>query len=492
MTMLATPQNLRLVDALIRRDFVSFIQKTFATLTPGAPLQMNFHIYALAFHLELVRLGIITRLIINLPPRHLKSIVASVAFPAYVLGLDPTKQLIAISYNLNLAAKHAHDFRTVVNCFWYPRVFPFTRARRDIELEFVTTQSGFRLATSLYATLTGLGGDIFLLDDPQSATDALSEGRLPHAYEWYSVNFPNRLNNKKTGSIVVITQRLHADDLTGRLLRSPEPWVLLKLPAIAEQEERIQVGPDRYHVRRAGDLLHAEREPLSVLESIRTLNPEHFAAQYQQTPLIAGGIIIKRTWVRYYEVLPLRNPSSIVVQSWDCASKGGESNDWSVCTTWLIQDGRYYLLDVLRERMDYPTLKARALAHARAHNPNKVVIEDASVATGLIQELKKAGLPIVAVKPERNKKTRMQIQSAKFEAGLVFFPKQAPWLVDFEAELFAFPHAHFDDQVDSTSQALAADHSTYDLEALAEGMARLSSGLAFEPFIYASYRSKFG
>ena len=123
MTMLATPENLRLVDALCRTDFVSFIRKTFHTLAPGASLQMNFHIYALAFYLELVQLGVITRLIINLPPRSLKSIVASVAFPAFVLGRDPTKQVIVISYDLNLAAKHARDFRAVVNESLLPRSF---------------------------------------------------------------------------------------------------------------------------------------------------------------------------------------------------------------------------------------------------------------------------------------------------------------------------------------------------------------------------------
>ena len=126
---------------------------------------MNFHIYALAFYLELVRLGVITRLIINLPPRSLKSIVASVAFPAFVLGRDPTKQVIAISYDLNLAAKHARDFRAVVA--GYQDLFPLTQPERDTELEFLTTQRGFRLATSVDLTLTGLGCDIALLDDPQ-------------------------------------------------------------------------------------------------------------------------------------------------------------------------------------------------------------------------------------------------------------------------------------------------------------------------------------
>jgi hypothetical protein len=162
---------------------LSFIAKTFHTLMPNAALQMNWHIYALAHYLELVRLGVIRRLIINLPRRFLKSITASVAFPAYVLGRDPTKRLLAISYNLDLARTHATPFRTIVNSPWYQRAFPLTRAERDTELEFVTAQNGFRRATSVDATLTGLGCDIALLDDPQSAIDAALPSGRQHTFD---------------------------------------------------------------------------------------------------------------------------------------------------------------------------------------------------------------------------------------------------------------------------------------------------------------------
>ena len=155
-------------------------------------------------------------------------------------------------------------------------------------------------------------------------------------------------------------------------------------------------------------------------------------------------------------------------------------NDWSVCTTWLLHDRSYYLMHVLRERLDYPSLKARAIAHAHEYKPNKILIEDTGVGKALVPELKNAGLTAIAVKPEGSKKTRMSIQSAKFEAGLVFFPKQAPWLADYEAELFNFPNVLFDDQVDSTSQALACPHSTFSMSALADGMEGLVSGLAFQ------------
>jgi predicted phage terminase large subunit-like protein len=148
-----------------------------------------------------------------------------------------------------------------------------------------------------------------------------------------------------------------------------------------------------------------------------------------------------------------------------------------VCTTWLIQDNKYYLMDGLRDRYDFPTLRKRAIAHARAYNPSKIYVEDDLLGRALVGELKNVGLSAIAVRPEGNKKTRMKIQSAKFELGLVFFPRRASWLHDYQSELFAFPNVRFDDQVDSTSQALASDHSAFDFNAFADGMGRLYSGL---------------
>ena len=482
MILLPTIQKARVVDTLCRTDFVSFIHKTHHTLTPGSSLDMNFHINALAYHLELVRLGEIKRLIINMPPRSLKSLITSVAFPAFVLGHDPTKRLIVVSYGSDLAIKHGTDFRRVMNEPWYQRVFPLTRISRikNTEFEVTTTQQGFRLATSIDGPLTGRGGDIIIIDDPLKPAEALSDSRREGVNKWFSNTLVSRLDNVQAGAIIIVMQRLHEDDLSGTLLRSPEPWVQLKLPAIAEEEERIPIGHNEYHIRRAGDVLHPERVPIAFLESLRSRDPETFAAHYQQTPIPPGGIIIQRKWVCYYDGLPRRTSSSLIIQSWDTASKAGESNDWSVCTTWLLQENKYYLMDLLRDRLDFPTLRTRAIAHARRYNANKILIEAAGVGMGLVAEMKAVGLSAISVKPGADKKSRMKIQAAKFESGLVFFPKQAPWLADFEAELFAFPNTRFDDQVDSTAQALASGHSTFDIKALADGMGRLASGLAFQ------------
>ena len=400
---------------------MTFTGRCFHLLTPGKRFQPTWHIEAIAYALEQVRLGKIRRLIINVQPRSLKSIMCSVAWPAYILGHDPTKRIVAISYGSDLAITFSNLFRQVLDAPWYQRLCPGTRISRikNTEFEVTTTQNGYRLATSIDGTLTGRGGDIFIIDDPLKPIDALSDSKREAVNTWYSNTLATRPDDQQNGAIVIVMQRLHPDDLTGMLLRTSDEWTLLNLPAIAEQEKTIQIGADKYHVRHVGEVLHPEREPRWVLDRIRSqVGPDIWAAQYQQAPNPPGGLMINRDWVRRYDQLPV---GGYVIQSWDTASKEGGQNDWSVCTTWLIHENKYYLIDVLRGRFDYPTLKAQAVSLAREHKPDKILIEDAGVGTALVTELQNVGLSVIAVKPEHDKKNCMSIQSGKFQSGRVFF-----------------------------------------------------------------------
>jgi predicted phage terminase large subunit-like protein len=270
-------------------------------------------------------------------------------------------------------------------------------------------------------------------------------------------------------------QRLHEDDLAGVLLRGSDEWTVLSLPAIAEHDEEIPIGNGRVHFRRAGDVLHPERQSREDLESLRAqLPPEIYAAQYQQRPVPPGGGTIKRAWLRRYDQLP---QSGLIIQSWDVANKQGEENDFSVCTTWRLHEKRYYLVDVLRGRFDFPTLRRKVSEQAKLHKASQILIEDAGFGTALIQELKTANFSVVGIKPEYDKKIRMAIQSAKFENGQVFFPKEAPWLRDLEDELFAFPSGRHDDQVDSVSQALGHKSPSYWTKESLEGFSNLINAL---------------
>jgi predicted phage terminase large subunit-like protein len=185
------------------------------------------------------------------------------------------------------------------------------------------------------------------------------------------------------------------------------------------------------------------------------IGSESFEAQYQQCPVPAGGHMFKRDWLNYYSIQPEITDEDTVFQSWDTASKTGLANDWSVGTTWLYKGGFYYLLDVVREKLDYPALKAKMLATAEFYNPWIILVEDTGVGTGLIAELKAEGLNVIDVAATQSKEARAHIQTPKFESGRVWLPKSAVWLSALEAELLAFPAGRHDDQVDSIVQALA-------------------------------------
>lgn len=452
------------LDMLLRKSFITFIRKVFMTLNPGAVFADNWHINAIAWLLELVRLGLIKRLIICMPPRHLKSISASVAFPAFVHGHDPAKHIICVSYGQDLATKQQNDYRGVLASDWYRRIFPKTRiGPKDAEAEVeLAGARGTRLATSVGGVLTGRGADIVIIDDPLKASDASSESKRAAVNDWFGSTLLSRLNDKLTGAIVIVTQRVHADDLVGPVLdASGEDWTVLELPAIAPADTMIAIGEGRVYHRAADEVLHPAREPRSVLDAIRRdLGSEAFASQYLQRPLPPGGATFLREWLTYYDELPPTTSAGRVYQSWDTASKSGALNDYSVSTTWRVVDGKYFLLDVVRAKFDYPGLKARAIEAARAWKPAAVLIEDAGVGTGLIAELRQAGISAIGVVPTEGKLARALIQTAKFESRRVLFPKRAPWLSELEAELLSFPGGRHDDQVDSITQMLGYEIRT--------------------------------
>jgi hypothetical protein len=249
--------------------------------------------------------------------------MASVAFPAYVLGCNPATRMIGISYGADLQIKFNNDRRALINSPRYQRVFPGLELSKNTESEFHTTQGGYCYARSAEGSLTGIGGGILILDDYQKPQDMLSEARRASTNSLYYNTIASRTDNQHTGAIVVVGQRLHPDDLIGTLLRSGEQWTALILPAIAEKEEPIPIGPGRSHLRRVGDLLHPEQQSRAYLEVLKVQEPEVYAAQYQQSPIPPGGFIIKRDQIQYCSELPRRTSSSVYIQSWDTALKVG-------------------------------------------------------------------------------------------------------------------------------------------------------------------------
>ena len=291
------------MNALFRTDFVAFVERSFYELNPETEYLPNWHIEVIASALEDCRQGRCKRLIINVPPRSLKSHCATVCFPAWLLGHNPSTHIICASYAQELADKHALDCRSLVMSSRYQELFPETRlsSSRPAVHDFQTTRKCTRLATSVGGVLTGRGTDFIIIDDPTKPEEALSEVQRRTANDWFDHTLSSRLNNKRDGCIIVIMQRLHEDDLVGHVLQQGG-WRLLKFPALAEEDERHEIltpyGAQVY-TRKEGEALHPEREPLEVLAQIREIQGEYnFAGQYQQAPAPLGGGMVKGEWLQ--------------------------------------------------------------------------------------------------------------------------------------------------------------------------------------------------
>ena len=449
---------------ILRRDFSAFVHRSFLELNGQASFLSNWHLEVLAAKLEDVRHGRCRRLIINIPPRHLKSHTATIAFPAWLLGHDPSKRILTVSYAQDLSDKLARDSRALMTSPFYQALFD-TRLSLDRQAvgEFETTEGGYRFSSSVHGVLTGRGADIIIVDDPQKADEALSDTRRNSLNEWYDSVLRTRLNSQEQGAIILVMQRLHADDLVAHV-QEHEVWDVVSFPAIAVEDADYDVstpyGRRRVH-RLEGEVLQPALLSPTTLETLReSMTAYHFAAQYQQNPTPREGNMVKAEWLKFYD--PGSEPTFIrTFQSWDTANKAGDLNDFSVCTTWGVRGGRkqreYYLLDVFRKRLIFPDLKRAVIEQRNLFPRSVVIIEDNASGTQLIQELKREGGMLI--KPYlppagTDKEIRVDAQSIHFENGRVFLRRPAPWLKDYVAELTGFPNTKYDDQVDSTIQFL--------------------------------------
>ena len=448
------------VDAVLRNDLATFSRACFAEVSPGVPFIGGQHIDLVCDRLQRVVTGDCKRLIITLPPRHLKSICASVALPAYFLGHNPAGQVMAVSYGQELARKFAEDTRKVMDSATYKRIFTTRLASTRQPLHAMRTrQGGMRRATSIEGVATGVGADLMIFDDPQKPNEILSEAIRRATNEAYQNTFVSRQNNPAQCRVVIVMQRLHEDDFVGHVLSKSNDWEVLNLPAIAEVSEDLhyETVMGRFVFRRAeGEALHEARIPLVELLKIREeIGEAGWASQYMQRPAPAGGGLVQVAMFKRYLPGDLPTEFERVVQSWDTANSVSEMSDYSVCTTWGIKEKRIYLLHVFRKRLSMAGLLRAIREQADLHGPTEIVIEDHGSGTSAFQLLQSEGFSrLSAFKPRGGKAERMAGQAAIIENGFVYIPEQASWLDEYLYELSVFPNGRFDDQVDSTSQAL--------------------------------------
>ncbi|MDX2050714.1 MAG: phage terminase large subunit [Rickettsiaceae bacterium] len=448
--------NKNLINAILKNDFGSFIHKSFKTLNPSMKYYRNWHIDLIAEHLLAVERGDIKRLIINMPPRCLKSLTVSVAWPAWLLGRNPANRIIVASYSQLLSNKLSLDTRFLISSDWYKSVFQGTvlHAKQNQKSKFMTTKYGFRFSTSVGGTATGEGGDILIVDDPHNPSHMFSNALRKKAINWFSETFSTRLNNRNEGKIVIVMQRLHDEDLSGFLIKNQEEeWHVLKIPIMTEEDTEFSFGNVSYSMKK-NDTLSPDLFSKEVIDKlIKEVGMHNFNAQYLQKPDSLSSGLLKAEYLCYYKNLPEK--FDYIIQSWDTAIKIDPTSDFSAMTCWGVKDNLYYLITSVQEKLEYPRLKSKILELASKYSPKIILIEDRSSGHSLIQDLKyQTNFRIISCKAVQEKVVRFATHLEIFEQGRVLLPEYGLTRTNVESQLIKFPNCKNDDIVDSISQFL--------------------------------------
>lgn len=444
---------------LAERSLAAFAGQAWHVVEPATNYVHGWHIDAICEHLEAVTRGEIRNLVINIPPRHMKSLLVSVFWPTWEWATHPERRWLFSSYAASLSIRDSLKSRRIIESPWYRRhwghVVELT-TDQNVKARYDNTATGYRIATSVGGAATGEGGDRVVCDDPHSAQDADSDAVRASTLSWWDEVMSTRRNDPKAGSRVIVMQRLHADDLTGHVL-AQGGYEHLCLPAEYEPNVTIDTSLGRPDSRtRDGELLWPERFGHDELADLKLrLGSYASAGQLQQRPSPAEGGAVNRGWWRTYAVPPAR--CDRVIQSWDMAFKDLDTSDYVVGQVWGRVGAECYLLDQVRGRMDFPTTQ-RAVRALKAKWPatGALLVEDKANGTAIIASLRKDVPGLIAVNPEGGKQSRISAVAPFIEAGNVYLPEPeaAPWVGDYIEEHAQFPNGAHDDQVDATSQAL--------------------------------------
>ena len=428
-----------------QNNFMPFVHHVYENFIEGR------HHLEIAEKLEKVATGEITRLIVNMPPRHSKSELASYLMPAWFLGRNPKLKIIQATHNTELAVRFGRKVRDLIDSEQYGHIFPDTDLKADSKAagRWETSAGGEYFAAGVGAAVTGRGADLFIIDDPHSEQDAMSEGRLEEAYEWYTSGPRQRL--QPGGKIIVVMTRWGLRDLTGRLIKAQgsdvlsDQWEVVEFPAILPSENPL--WPEFW---KKDDLLKVKA----------SLPVQKWGAQWQQQPTAEEGAIVKKEWWKVWKKEDIPEVDYII-QSYDTAFSKKESADYSAITTWGVfrseETGadNIILMDACRGRWNFPELKEKALEENEYWQPDMMIVEAKASGLPLTDELRRAGIPIMNYTPSkgRDKVTRMHTVAPLFEAGMVWAPEKhfADEVID---ECMAFPNGEHDDYVDSMTMAL--------------------------------------
>lgn len=447
---------------LCSRSLAEYCKRAWPVLEPATPLKWGWALDAMCEHLEAVTNGDILRLVMNVPPGTMKSLLLGVFWPSWEWGPKgkPFMRYLGTAHEEKLALRDSRKFRSMIKSDWFQSHWGINILRDLDGVKGIgNDQSGVREARP-FTSMTGNRADRVLIDDPIAAFAANSPQKLHAARIAFLETLPTRVNNDQSATVIAM-QRLSEGDTTGVILEKGLDYTHLVIPMRFEPDRRCTTSIGWSDPRTvSGELMFPERFSESyVAELEKTLGPYSVAGQLQQRPTPRGGGLFKDEWWDYYTVAPKISHRSIYA---DTAMKAKEQNDYSVFQCWgRTVDGRAILLDQLRGKWEAPDLQINARAFWIKHVAvtgqgvlRAFKVEDKASGTGLIQGLKREGLPMVPIQRATDKVTRAMDAAPFISAGLVLLPKEAPWLSDYISEFSAFPNGAHDDQVDPTMDAV--------------------------------------
>ena len=429
-------------ESAIKNDFMSFVKYVWPDFIEGS------HHKIMSEKFNKVATGDLKRIVINMAPRHTKSEFASYLLPSWMIGKNPKLKIIQATHTTELAVRFGRKAKNLIDSQEYQKIFQ-TKLREDSKAagRWETNEGGEYFAAGVGGSITGRGADLLIIDDPHSEQDALNTNALERTWEWYTSGPRQRL--QPGGIIVVVMTRWNTKDLTGKLINAQkeskaDQWEVIEFPAILPNDKP----------------LWPEYWKLEELEGVKAGLPiGKWNAQYQQNPTAEEGSIIKREWWQLWDKdLP---PLHHVIQSYDTAFLKKETADYSAITTWGVfyptEDSgpNLILLDVVKDRFEFPELRRVALEQYNYWKPESVIVEGKASGMPLTFELRKQGIPVINYTPSRgnDKHARVNAVAPLFESGQI-------WATDdkFSEEVIeecaAFPYGDHDDLVDSMTQAV--------------------------------------
>jgi predicted phage terminase large subunit-like protein len=438
---------------LLRDNFEFFVMKVFQDLHDGNKLGSQPYIEYLCHEFEDVANGKTKRLVVNLPPRHLKTFMGSICLAAWVLGRKPATKILIVTYVDQLAQHISYNIRQILQLAWFRTVFATRLADDRAKVnDFATTQGGGVYAASAGGALTGRGGDMIIFDDPLNIGDANNLEQIERVNERFDSLIMSRLDNPKTGKVVIIAHRLHAEDLSGHVLEQ-SGWRHVCLPMIAPRKKSFKFGKYTW-VRKRGSLLRPRAFGSKELKAAQANAAPDFDTLYQQNPGGGLSVRIKKDWFQTF--LPGSMQPLPIVLSIDPGHRGGDGRSYSVIQAWACSGGNYFLIDQLRVQCKFKTLRSAYWAFVRKYRPVVALIEATANGPALIDDARRRPrVQVIDVSPDgRSKADRLRNHLGIIKTRRIHLAEGRSWKDEFINEFIAFPSSAFDDQVDATTQYL--------------------------------------